>query len=104
MVQIVPENPDTLLTREQAAAALTASGFPVRPKTLSTRASRGGGPAYRLFGARVLYRWGDLRDWAVSRLTDRHCSTSERGSVRALKDALEMQGSELRAPTPKTGR
>jgi len=42
------EHPDALLTRDQTAAALTARGFPIKAKTLSTKASRGGGPPYHL--------------------------------------------------------
>jgi hypothetical protein len=55
---------DDLLTREQAAAALTAAGYRIREKTLATKASRGGGPAYQLFNRRALYRWGDAIAWA----------------------------------------
>jgi len=73
----IPENPDTLLTRDGTAAALSASGFPIKPKTLATKASRGGGPVFRSFGARVLYRWGDALDWAQSRLSTPRASTSE---------------------------
>ena len=36
----------------------------MKPKTLATKASRGGGPPYRLFGRKPLYRWGDGLDWA----------------------------------------
>lgn len=68
---------DSLLTREQTAAALTAAGFPTKAKTLSTKATRGGGPPYRLYSARALYRWGDALDWARSRLTPIVHSTSE---------------------------
>lgn len=70
---------DALLTRTQTAAALRAAGFPIADKTLATRASRGGGPLYRRFGARVLYRWGDALNWAESRLSEPHCNTSEHG-------------------------
>jgi hypothetical protein len=69
MATHIPESPDALLTRDQAAAALTESGFPVAPKTLAVRASRGDGPLYQRFGARALYKWGDLQAWAHSRLT-----------------------------------
>jgi hypothetical protein len=65
----IPENSDALLTRDQTAAALTAAGFPVKAKTLATKATRGGGPPYRLFGVRPLYRWGDALSWAQSRLS-----------------------------------
>lgn len=72
-----PLDPDTLLTRDAIATALTARGFPVKAKTLSTKATRGGGPPYRCFGARVLYRWGDALDWAEGRLSAPMRSTSE---------------------------
>ena len=73
----IPENTDALLTRDQTAAALTAFGFPVKAKTLSTKANRGGGPPYRLFGPRVLYRWGEALGWAQERVTSPRRSTSE---------------------------
>jgi hypothetical protein len=69
---------DCLLTRERTAAALTAAGFPTKSKTLATKATRGGGPPYRLYSARALYRWGDALDWARSRLTPLIHSASER--------------------------
>jgi hypothetical protein len=70
-------DPDALLTRDATAAALTAIGFPVAPKTLATKATRGGGPPFRRFGARPLYRWGDALEWAQSRLGPVLTSTSE---------------------------
>jgi hypothetical protein len=76
-IQTIPDNPEALLTREAAAAALTASGFPVKAKTLATKASRGGGPPFRSFGSRVLYRWGEALEWANSRLSEPKRSTSE---------------------------
>jgi hypothetical protein len=78
MSNLQTENPDRLLTREQAAHALTEAGFPTKPKTLATKACRGGGPPYRYFGPRVLYRWGDVLAWAEARLTGVTCNTSER--------------------------
>jgi hypothetical protein len=77
MPSSIPDNPDALLTRDQTAAALTDAGFPVKPKTLATKATRGGGPPYRLFGARPLYRWGDSLAWAQSRLSEPRHSTAE---------------------------
>lgn len=74
---MIPESPDTLLTRDGVAAALTSSGFPVSVATLATKATRGGGPAYRAFGRRPLYRWGDALDWANARLSKPVRSTSE---------------------------
>jgi hypothetical protein len=75
---IIPKNPDTFLTRDHLAAALTAAGFPVKAKTLATKATRGGGPSYRLFGTRPLYRWGDALAWANGRLSAPKITTSER--------------------------
>jgi hypothetical protein len=74
---LIPENPDALLTREQLADALTEAGYPIKPGTLATKASRGGGPPYRLFGPRVLYTWRDGLKWAQSRLSAPIGSTSE---------------------------
>jgi hypothetical protein len=75
---------DQLLTREQTAAALTAAGFPTKSKTLATKATRGGGPPYRLYSARALYRWGDVLEWAKSRLTPVQSSTSERRTTKQV--------------------
>jgi hypothetical protein len=72
----IPQDPDTQLTRGKTAAALTAAGFPIKPKTLATKATRGGGPPYRLFGPRAIYRWGDALEWAQARLTEPRTSTS----------------------------
>ena len=77
------EHPDALLTRDQTAAALTACGFPIKPKTLSTKATRGGGPPYQLFGPRVLYRWENALKWAQARLSAPRRSTSEGDAPRA---------------------
>lgn len=59
--------PETRLTRQQAAAALTEAGFPITAKALEVAASRGNGPAYAPWGRRVLYRWADLWCWALNR-------------------------------------
>ena len=70
-------SPDTMLTRDKSAAALSDIGFPVSKATLATLASRGGGPLYRHFGKRVLYRWCDLVDWAEARCGPAIHSSSE---------------------------
>ena len=72
---------DMLFTRRNAAAALTDAGFPTAPATLATLATRGGGPVYRRYGNRVIYRWSDLLDWAQSRLSAPMRSTSEADAV-----------------------
>ena len=74
---MIPDNPNALLTRDAVSIALTEAGFPVSGATLATKATRGGGPSYRLFGRRPLYRWGDALDWAVARLSKPASSTSE---------------------------
>lgn len=76
--------PDTLLTREQTAAALTAAGYPTKAKTLSTKATRGGGPPYRIYSARALYRWGDALQWAEAQLSPLVHSTSERRAAPSI--------------------
>jgi hypothetical protein len=74
---VVPEDPDTLLTRDRTAVALTEVGYPVKAKTLATKATRGGGPPFRKFGPRPLYRWGDSLAWARARLGPPVRSTAE---------------------------
>jgi hypothetical protein len=78
----IPDDPNALLLRDQTAKALTESGFPTKAKTLATKASRGGGPLYRSFGARALYRWGDALAWAEGRLSPLRGSTSEADATR----------------------
>jgi hypothetical protein len=82
----IPGNPDALLTRKPLAASLTEKGYPVRPATLATKATRGGGPPYRLFGRKPLYRWGDALAWAQSCCTEPRCNTSEHHSAAAVSD------------------
>jgi hypothetical protein len=79
----IPNDPDALLTRKGAAEALNAAGFPVAEKTLATKATRGGGPPYRRFGARPLYRWADALAWAQAKLGPTVTSTSELDTARA---------------------
>jgi len=74
---------DALLTRQALAAALKEAGFPVAEATLATKASRGGGPPYQLFGPKPLYRWGNSIAWARGRLTSPRRSTSEADSAIA---------------------
>jgi hypothetical protein len=74
---MIPNDPDTLLRRSQAAQALTECGFPVKVATLATMACRGGGPPYRLFGTRPLYRWGDAVLWAQNRLSEPRRNSSD---------------------------
>jgi hypothetical protein len=77
----IPIDSDSLLTRSGAAEALTEAGYPTARATLASMATRGGGPVYRHFGPRVLYRWCDLLDWAQSRLGRPIRSTSEQDAA-----------------------
>jgi hypothetical protein len=108
MTNFIPNTPDSLLTRERTAQALTEAGFPVRAKTLATKASRGGGPPYRKFGLRVLYRWGDALAWAEGRLTAPCCSTSEQdiGGQQRFETVPRSPTSRIRlaAGGPPAGR
>src|SRR5689334_126415 len=79
MASSIPDSPDALLRRDATAAALTAAGYKTAPGTLATKATRGGGPPYRLFGRIPLYRWGDAVAWAESRLSKPVRNTSEAG-------------------------
>jgi len=58
---------DTRLSRPEAAKALTANGLPTATATLTTVASRGDGPPFRKFNNYVVYEWGEILDWAISR-------------------------------------
>ena len=68
--------PEALLTRVPTAENLTRAGFRISPKTLATMACRGGGPSFRKFGSRPLYRWADALAWAQGRLSEPRCNTS----------------------------
>ena len=110
---------DAFFTRIVIAARLTEAGFPTSPATLATKATRGGGPPFRRFGPRALYKWGDALRWAQSRLgplisttselaspaSDAHGSTVTRGSgtqsgqpavrggpIRKRKRSVRMEG------------
>ncbi len=73
----IPLTADTLLRRTQTAAALCAAGYPVSDKTLATKATRGGGPPFQLFGRIPLYRWGDVLAWAQARMSAPRCCSAE---------------------------
>jgi hypothetical protein len=64
------------LTREEAAAYLTARGLKITKTTLQKYATTGGGPKYVIFGCRALSTPEELDRWAESKLKPR-VSTSE---------------------------
>jgi hypothetical protein len=79
--EMIPQDPDALLGRKETAEALTEAGYPVAEATLTTKASRGGGPPYQLFGPRALYRWGTSLEWARARLSPPHRSAAEHATA-----------------------
>jgi hypothetical protein len=83
----IPDSPDALLTRDEASAALTASGYRVPTSTLQTKASRGGGPNYRLFNGRAIYRWGETLSWAQSCMMPPRRSAVRMGDLCATQNA-----------------
>jgi hypothetical protein len=74
---MIPEDPDALLRRDVLAKALTEAGFPVATATLATKACRGDGPPFRVFGRIPLYRWGDGLAWAQGKLSPVRRSSAE---------------------------
>jgi hypothetical protein len=76
---------DARLSRKQIAQALTDCGFPTSEKTLATKASRGGGPAYSLWGKVAVYAWGDAIDWVLAELGKSARNASEHKSHRAAQ-------------------
>jgi hypothetical protein len=70
-------DPEALLRRDATAQALTRAGFPTSSATLATKAVRGGGPPYQLYGRVPLYRWGAALAWAESRMSAPRRTTSE---------------------------
>jgi len=71
-----------LLNRVEAAQYLKKLGYPIAARTLATMVSRGGGPAYRRFGQRALYRPEDLATWAEARCSPPRRSTAEADADR----------------------
>jgi hypothetical protein len=69
-------SPTSKLTRVQCAQALREHGYPISPATLATKATRGGGPPYQLWGRKPIYTWGPSLEWAERRLSARVESTS----------------------------
>ena len=82
-----------LLRRHALAQALTDAGYPTAPATLATKATRGGGPPFRLYGRIPLYRWGDALAWAESRLSALQRSTSE-GKASAVAADIDRHMEE----------
>ncbi len=73
---------ETKLRRDATAEALTEAGYPTSPATLATKATRGGGPPFRLFGRIPIYVWGESLAWAEGRMSAPRRSTSEADAQR----------------------
>jgi hypothetical protein len=77
MVDVSKLSPATKLSRKECADALTQAGYKTSPRTLATKATRGGGPPYQKWGSRAIYTWGPSLGWAEARLSAARFSTSE---------------------------
>jgi hypothetical protein len=101
MKQPLPDR-DDLLTRDEAAVALTSAGYPIRSATLGTKATRGGGPPFCRFGTRSLYRWGEALDWAKGRLaSSRGPAASESRDATSSDDCPRADGFDPSTFTPR---
>jgi hypothetical protein len=94
----LPDNPDALLRRKATAKALTEAGYPVAAATLATKATRGGGPPYQLFGRVPLYRWGAALAWAQSLLSAPRRSTSEGDAVTSRQPGRSGRAPNIPGP------
>jgi hypothetical protein len=91
-------DPQIFLRRAEAARALTGAGYPTASATLATLACRGGGPPYRRYGRRPLYRLADLIEWAEGRLSPLVRSTSEQDTSAGGSRRLRDPGAKARRP------
>jgi hypothetical protein len=66
----IPARSDVWLTRIQLSTALSEHGYPVAVTTLATKATRGGGPPFKKFGPKALYRLDLALEWARSQLKE----------------------------------
>jgi hypothetical protein len=89
---MTPIDPEVWLTRSRTAAALREHGFPVAVSTLATKATRGGGPPFRKFGTKPLYRWADVLAWAQAKLGPTVTSSSGLDALTAASEASRRPG------------
>jgi hypothetical protein len=81
------QDSERLLGRKDAAEYLTARGFKTASATLAKLACVGGGPRFRSFGRKPLYREADLIAWAEGRTTGPRRSTSDPGETGPVREA-----------------
>lgn len=94
--------PDTYLPREKVPGALEKElGLRTTKASLATMAVRGGGPKFRKFGPRAVYRWGDVVAWAEAKLSVPRSSTSE---GYALDRAAHGKNEPMRETGAKASR
>ena len=74
---------DARMSRKHIAQALNDCGFPTSEKTLATKACRGGGPPYQLYGKIAIYTWSKTVDWVLTELSKPARNASEHKSHRA---------------------
>ena len=82
---------DAILSRQEAADALTKAGYRTSKATLSTLASRGGGPPFRLYGRFPSYHWGTTLAWARNRLSEPGATVTE---IRAAAAKAKEKAAE----------
>lgn len=70
-------DPKTFLTRFQVSEALEACGIPLSYDTLATKATREGGPPFRIFGKSAVYQWCDVVAWVLETMGEPARTTSE---------------------------
>jgi hypothetical protein len=87
-------DPKTFLTRFQVAEALEACGIPLSYDTLATKATRGGGPPFRIFGKSAVYQWGDVVAWVLETMGEPARTTSEHRARMASPPAPQKPSSE----------
>jgi hypothetical protein len=89
----IPLSLDTYLPREKVPDALERElGLHTTKTSLATMATRGGGPRFRKFGPRAVYRWGDVVEWAEAKLS---------ASRRSTAEGYVLDNAEPRKPTRK---
>ena len=88
-----PDKAPPRMIRREAAAYLTAIGYPIAVRTLAQMAwGRSPGPPYRMFNARCLYDKTDLLAWAEARMSPKACSTSEHEDLARQVGAQKPEG------------
>jgi len=84
--------PETVLSREQVADALTLAGFPISKSTLANLAVKAQGPLFRRFGKIAIYVWGEALAWAEHWQTSPNRGTKQHKEERkAIREKLNAK-------------